>query len=151
MLFVSRWRKELMFFSLLAGVETRRNFIACEVSNYMVVMSCILAGELAYAGIFVRTGWVCYPVLGEDGCCSISLCWFFPVNFREEGEWLGVGCSATCITANWSVDHTRSPLRFTVIQVTKQWMQWILKHTLKQRCCHKRQEYYITSVLSSIS
>jgi len=72
----------------------------------------------------------------------------FPVNFRGEGEWLGVGCSATCITANWSVDHTRSPLRFTVIQVTKQWMQWILKQTLKQRCCHKRQEHYITSVLN---
>ena len=72
----------------------------------------------------------------------------FLVNFREEGDWLGVACSATCITANWSVDHTRSQLRFTVTQVTKQCMQWILKQTLKQRCCHKRQEYYITSVFN---
>jgi len=141
---VRSWR----FFSLLTGVETRRNFIACEVSNYMVVMSCILAGYVAYVGIFVWTGWVCYPVLGEDGCCFITLCWFFPVNFRGDGEWLDVGCSANFITANWSVDHTRSPLRFTVTQGTKQLMQWILKQTLKQRCCHKRQEYYINSVFN---
>ena len=148
MLFVSRWRKELKFFFSPRWSQDEKKFHSLWGQQLYGGNNMYSSRLMVYVGIFVSTGWVCYPVLGEDGWCFVVLCWFFPVNYKGEGEWLGVGCPATSFTVNWSVDHTRSTLRFTVIQVTKEWIQWILKQTLKQRCCHKRQEDYITSVFN---